>query len=446
MVERLMNRSLTGVAAFFPTFLFLLLSSLFASTEGVLPEEILSVVANPIYRYARWGIHVVDLDTNQTLYSVNAGELFHPASITKLFTAAAALEHLGGEYRIRTTIFGDGFVDSKGTFHGNLIIVPRGDIFLNGWERGFGKSSMEEQTLQNGLKTLACSLKDRGISRVKGNLIVDDLLFEHRSIFSFSRPGLCLYTMAPSAFEGNTKDPSRHLLILFRRILNKEGIRILPARAKKGKIRKYFSSGKLVLAEYESPPLREYLRVIVKYSHNPGADVIPMLLAVKDGKRTFEEGVQRMKDVLLIARIDPKAVSLGDGSGISPVNMVTPESVVRLLVFMHSHRESQVFKECLSVLGVDGTLRSAGKSPLSGRLIGKTGTLSGVDVLNNSTLVKSKGLAGYMTTAKGRSLAFAIIVNDVHLLDIKDAKSSLVHLEDVSKDLVRVAEIIYMMN
>ncbi|MCX7817336.1 MAG: D-alanyl-D-alanine carboxypeptidase [Syntrophales bacterium] len=441
-----MHHFVMRIAAFFITVVLFLPSCLFGANEKILPGEVLVVLGKPIYRYAKWGIHVVDIETNEILYSLNAGEFFHPASITKLFTAAAALEHLGGDYRVKTTVLGDGFLDRRGTFHGNLIIVPRGDVFLNGWKKMFGSNHGEGLSLPSGLKTIVLSLKSKGINRIVGNVLVDDRVFERRSIYSLLRPGVFLYTISPSSFEGNTKEPSRYLPIFFKRALTEEGIKVQLQEVGERSKRKKFSRKKEVLVEYESPPLREYLKVIIKYSHNPGADMIPMLLALEDGKRTFEEGIRRLTDVLLMARIDAMAVSFGDCSGISPANLLTPESVVKLLVFMNAHRETKAFKECLSVLGVDGTLQSVvGKeSPIYGKLIGKTGTLKSFDVLNNTSLIKSKGVAGYITTVKGRNLALVIIVNNVHLPDAQDAPSS--GLDDVGRDLIRIAEIIHAKN
>ena len=43
----------------------------------------------------------------------------------------------------------------------------------------------------------------------------------------------------------------------------------------------------------------------------------------------------------------------------------------------------------------------------------KTGTYVEVDHLNSGLMVNGKGLAGYVTTATGRRLAFAVYANNV---------------------------------
>ena len=75
------------------------------------------------------------------------------------------------------------------------------------------------------------------------------------------------------------------------------------------------------------------------------------------------------------------------------------------------------FRECLPSLGVDGTLVGVvpDNSPARGRVFAKTGTLIWGDSLNGRMLLKSKALAGVMTTKDGRELILALFVNDAPL-------------------------------
>ncbi len=52
---------------------------------------------------AYWGVLVVDAETGQTLYSLNADRYFKAASNMKLFTTVMALAMLVLEFRTRTT-------------------------------------------------------------------------------------------------------------------------------------------------------------------------------------------------------------------------------------------------------------------------------------------------------------------------------------------------------
>ena len=142
---------------------------------------------------------------------------------------------------------------------------------------------------------------------------------------------------------------------------------------------------------------------------------------------------------------DPGSVSLSDGSGLSRANLVTPGSVVQLLSYMTTHRNYQVFRDALPVLGIDGTLTWTGKKSSSqGKILGKTGTLPLVDLLHDSAIISSKALAGYMTTAKGRQIAFAFFVNDIHTTDVRGKMETMKLTADTGADLMRIAEALYL--
>jgi len=75
---------------------------------------------------------------------------------------------------------------------------------------------------------------------------------------------------------------------------------------------------------------------------------------------------------------------------------------VQLLTFMSKHRYADVFRTALPIAGVDGTLRNRLRgTPAENNLRAKTGSLS-----------SAASLGGYVTTAAGERLAFAIIVNN----------------------------------
>jgi D-alanyl-D-alanine carboxypeptidase/D-alanyl-D-alanine-endopeptidase (penicillin-binding protein 4) len=96
------------------------------------------------------------------------------------------------------------------------------------------------------------------------------------------------------------------------------------------------------------------------------------------------------------------------------------------------------YKACLPELGVDGTLAETVKpdSPARGKVFAKTGTLYWDDLMNDRDLLRSKALAGSLTTAKGQELLVAMFVNDVPL-------PKGVHAGREGKLLGQLCEIIY---
>jgi D-alanyl-D-alanine carboxypeptidase/D-alanyl-D-alanine-endopeptidase (penicillin-binding protein 4) len=109
------------------------------------------------------GAMVVSLKTGETLYARNADRRFMPASNTKLFTSAAALEYLGPmtTFETRAVLRGKPGADSK-TWAGNLALIGGGD------------PSLSSDDLAKMAKTVAAS----GIRRITGGLLLDSTLFQ----------------------------------------------------------------------------------------------------------------------------------------------------------------------------------------------------------------------------------------------------------------------------
>src|SRR5215471_3041748 len=105
------------------------------SHKPALAEQINTILSQPPFDRAHWGVEVVDLDSGKTIYAQNPGQLFLPASNTKLFTTAAALAIAGPGYRFRTTVETEGKMDEHGRLAGDLVIVGRGDPNISGRDR-----------------------------------------------------------------------------------------------------------------------------------------------------------------------------------------------------------------------------------------------------------------------------------------------------------------------
>ena len=76
---------------------------------------------------ATWSVSVVALGSGKTLFSTNASRLLTPASDTKLFTAALALDRLGAGHRLQTSLRARGLPGADGVLSGDLRIVGGGD-------------------------------------------------------------------------------------------------------------------------------------------------------------------------------------------------------------------------------------------------------------------------------------------------------------------------------
>lgn len=94
---------------------------------------------------------------------------------------------------------------------------------------------------------------------------------------------------------------------------------------------------------------------------------------------------------------------MNDGSGLSRSNAVSAEHLVEVLTYMKKKSKySKTFYSSLPTAGKTGTLKSIGrKTKIQGNLRAKSGTMTRI-----------KSYAGYVKSASGKNLCFAIIVNN----------------------------------
>jgi D-alanyl-D-alanine carboxypeptidase/D-alanyl-D-alanine-endopeptidase (penicillin-binding protein 4) len=166
------------------------------------------------------------------------------------------------------------------------------------------------------------------------------------------------------------------------------------------------------LAFVTSQPLSEIAKRTNKESINLNAELILRTLGRERGEMAAEPepaGRERGDDEaglavvrlwLSRAAVPSAHIALHDGSGLSRLDLVTPETSARLLVAMSKTASAAAFKDSLPIAGRDGTLAGRLRN-LSDRVWAKTGSLT----YDNS-------LSGYMISAKGEVLAFSIMCND----------------------------------
>jgi D-alanyl-D-alanine carboxypeptidase/D-alanyl-D-alanine-endopeptidase (penicillin-binding protein 4) len=157
------------------------------------------------------------------------------------------------------------------------------------------------------------------------------------------------------------------------------------------------------LASVRTQPLSESLKVMMKTSNNLYAEMMLRNLgAHATGLGSVDTGVAALEKFLEKTGNSKNSVSLNDGSGLSRKNLMTPESVVRVLQYMDQHPHRDVFLDMLPVAGRDGTLRNRmKKGPALEHIFAKTGA---IDFVNT--------LSGFAMSKRGERLAFSIMVNN----------------------------------
>jgi D-alanyl-D-alanine carboxypeptidase/D-alanyl-D-alanine-endopeptidase (penicillin-binding protein 4) len=231
-------------------------------------------------------------------------------------------------------------------------------------------------------------------------------------------------------FSYAVPEPSRFAQVALVKALDEKGVRapLPPVTARpdfKALAASYTDAN--VVAEHISPPLSEEVKVTLKVSQNLHASAMPYTLgAILAHEGSAQAGFDKEREFLQqTLGLDISGASQGDGAGGSA--HFTPAFMVRFLAAMAKQKDFQKYYTALPVLGRDGTLWNIQtSSPAAGNVHAKTGTFVQEDLLNDGMLVDGKGLAGYMTTADGRKLAFAIYSNNVPVSLDPDAITKIV--------------------
>ncbi|MFG2973185.1 D-alanyl-D-alanine carboxypeptidase/D-alanyl-D-alanine-endopeptidase [Streptomyces sp. NPDC048331] len=170
--------------------------------------------------------------------------------------------------------------------------------------------------------------------------------------------------------------------------------------------------GRPRVAAYTSPPYAQYAKLILKVSHNLGANLGICLLAVTVKSNQCPAGFPVLADFLDQAGVDREQAQLMDGRGGNPADRATPQVLVQMLAYWQRTPDARLFREALPILGVDGLLaENCRDCPARGKVFAKTGAAVGGDALNDRLAVGAITIAGYLDKGGGRFDTFYAGVN-----------------------------------
>jgi len=421
-------------------------------------------IEEPRFASASWGIAVVSLDTGRTLYAHDADRLLQTASTAKLYTAAMVLDTIGTDYRIPTQLLATRPI-VQGRLQGPLVLRGMGDPTLG-----------TPGTNMDWADQLATQLATSGVHNVQGDLVADDSWFAapasalsvqentvelavrpasvsgYPALLTLDPPGAFGHIMnnlatsaagarsdinlyrapgdatlyafgtvaagtAPQTFKLAIADPAGYAGMRLREALERHGIRIHGSlRTRHWPQQNGVGLDKaVVLAQVLSPPVMEILSRGLKRSQNLYLQNLLQIAGVKaqaDAERTDQAspgflssevwGIRALQALLDRMGITPGAAQIGDGAGLSRQDLSTPAAMVRLLSYLASQPYGTELRDALPSAGVDGTLQWRMRNTVAtDHVHAKTGSMTNV-----------RCLAGYVTTAAGERLAFAIMLNN----------------------------------
>jgi D-alanyl-D-alanine carboxypeptidase/D-alanyl-D-alanine-endopeptidase (penicillin-binding protein 4) len=167
-----------------------------------------------------------------------------------------------------------------------------------------------------------------------------------------------------------------------------------------------------IVGEVLSPPLLDILQQGLKRSQNLYLQNLLLSVGAREQATAADDppgfastesyGIRALHRLLENIGIPPSASQIVEGAGLSRRNLVTPRAMVRLLTYLAAQPYGAPLQAALPLAGVDGTLlgRMRGTAA-AGNVHAKTGSMAYVHCL-----------AGYVTTATGERLAFAIMLDN----------------------------------
>lgn len=129
------------------------------------------LAARPALQAARIGIRVEDAETGAVLADVGGDKRFLPASNMKLLTTAAALDVLGPDFRVRTSVYAPA-PNADGVVNGDLTLVGRGDPTIS------ARFNPDKNDLRlTPLERLADQVAAAGVKEITGDIVGDESHF-----------------------------------------------------------------------------------------------------------------------------------------------------------------------------------------------------------------------------------------------------------------------------
>lgn len=423
----------------------------------------------PALKGASWGILIRNAGNGQNLAERNAGLQLIPASNMKLMTSLSGLAQLGPEYRFQTKVFTDGPLEN-GVLSGNLLIEGSGDPsiyspdkekFSNNFfqkliaqlnEKGVEKIEGEIILLpsdnpyqgiqkdwswsdignyygagiypininENQFNVYLSAEKEGQKARLKRKDSLMDVKLD-RVELETEKPGspdLAYFYWIPGKREaqligslpqeskeqrvkGAMQNPASVFVSVLKGELEKAKITLGNNQVK--------GNQKNLLYGHESVPLSRLVQEVNLNSNNLFTESIAFAMA-RNSSKIDENGWTHLEDVLKKIGLSP-GYYLADGSGLSPTNRISPESLVKALSWSRGQAFFSSFWASFPVSGQSGTMKNYCKEA-EGKIRAKSGTLT-----------RTYCYSGFAETANG-NVVFSVMVNN-YSGNFKEMKSQI---------------------
>lgn len=426
-----------------------------------LRAQIEKILASPALRGAHVGFLVRDTVRGTILYSVDAGDEFMPASNFKLLVGSTALQRLGTNFSFVTTVTADA-PPSGGVISGNIYLHGGGDAHLTAQDLDDAAAALAKQGVKRVEGALITDSSRYDSQRYGYGWSWDDLPYYYAPVVTALEleEGTVHMTFAPGPSAGSlaklrvwpqstaytidnelvtgpagskdtseivrpwnkpqtieiggdypldakesglvnpaVPDPESYAGDVFDRALAAHGIAV-GGGVHAGKM----PAAAAPLWSHASEPMPKLLADFWYPSDNlMGELFLKELGVVQAGEPgTDDHGAELEVAFLKSIGVDPQTVTIGDGSGLSQYDRITPADLVAILQADWNGPNRDVMLDALPVAGVRGTLQhSYIGMPAERALFAKTGSISHV-----------RTMSGFVRTRTHGPVTFSLLIND----------------------------------
>jgi serine-type D-Ala-D-Ala carboxypeptidase/endopeptidase (penicillin-binding protein 4) len=377
--------------------------------EVALARAVDAALADPALANARDDMCVLVSAAGRILFERDPDQALIPASNMKLLVALAALERLGPQTTLRTSVRGR--VSPGGVVNGDVWLVGGGDPLLA--TQPYADSLPRQPQPHTPLEDLAARVKAAGVTQIRGRVLGDETRYDRQRYVPEWKPqyrtdneigpqsaltvndGFAVFKPRRQAAAA----PAVSAAATFTEALRTAGVTVSgsPDAATA-------PAGVPEVTAIDSLPVRALVAEMLVESDNLTAELLVKELGVREGDAgTTAAGLAVVRDVLAKLGLPLAGFDAKDGSGLARQDRVTCRMLHAALA--DPEREA-AFEDALAVANRSGTLapRFVGNAA-AGRLRAKTGSLDGV-----------AALSGYVDARDG-TLAFAFILNDLATRD-----------------------------
>lgn len=409
------------------------------------------------------GLKIRDLKTNQDIYSLNSSKLFTPASNTKVLTSLIALEKLGKDYKFKTILSSDAKILNK-TLNGDLYFIFKGD------------PTFKHQDIDY----LFSKLKENGIEKIEGNIIIDKSYFDdilYGSGWMWDDMDSCDSSpISPIVIDNNCVNAKIILdnsnISIDSKNINTFNIKDLKKAEKediktkfennvlnisgeikestdieqsiikpelylesylknnilkdfnfKGKIifnsNKDENISKNILAFKESEPLSKILKFFNEESHNLTGEILTKTVGTIDSIPSSTKKGINVLNKYLKEKFKYNDFRVVDGSGLSRYNLFSPDLMIDVLTYLYQNTDYRdTILEAFPLGAKEGTLKNRLKDMKKFKVIAKSGSMTGVNCLS-----------GYLIN-DNQVYAFSIMINNSNLSgkELRDIQDKILYM------------------